>query len=219
MIHPSTQFWELLSQRADKPRLTIRFCRMHFQTMTMTMTMTLREVQHPSMKAWPYRRECRGHDPAKKICYTDEVCTFGKVCTIPLLRTVCSTSSHEMNSKRRKTRNGTQAVAGMNSQIQISGILGFGATQRRSRGNQEVTSRPGKPRKKNKHPKRKLAGTAAHQSLLFPNQILLLWYEEFTRNIFILCRELVTLFLTIKRQPIAMFFSAGLLLLSNASSC
>ena len=30
------------------------------------MTMTLREVQHPSMKAWPYRQECRGHDPAEK---------------------------------------------------------------------------------------------------------------------------------------------------------
>ena len=32
----------------------------------MTMTMTLKEVQHLSIKAWPYRRECRGHDPAKK---------------------------------------------------------------------------------------------------------------------------------------------------------
>ena len=32
----------------------------------MTMTMTLREVQHLSMKAWSYRRECRGHDHAKK---------------------------------------------------------------------------------------------------------------------------------------------------------
>ena len=32
-----------------------------------------------------------------------------------------------------------------------------------------------------------------------------------------LCRELVTLFLTIKRQPIAKFLNAGLLLLSNAS--
>jgi len=52
-----------------------------------------------------------------------------------LLRTVCRTSNHEMNSK--KTRNDTQAVAGMNSRIQISGILGFGATQRRSQGNQE----------------------------------------------------------------------------------
>ena len=26
---------------------------------------TLRKVQHPSMKAWPYKQECRGHDPAK----------------------------------------------------------------------------------------------------------------------------------------------------------
>ena len=53
----------------------------------MTMTMTLREVQHLSMKAWPYRRECRGHDPAKKrICCTDEACSIGKVCTNPLLK-------------------------------------------------------------------------------------------------------------------------------------
>ena len=103
-------------------------------------------------------------------------------------RTVCNTSNHEMNSKRRKTRNDTQAVAGKNSRIQISGILGFGATQRRSQGNQEMTSRPGK-QGKNKHPKRKLAGTVAHQSILFPNQIFLLWYEEFVLNIFILCRK------------------------------
>ena len=27
---------------------------------------TLREVQNPSMKAWPYRQECRGQNPAKK---------------------------------------------------------------------------------------------------------------------------------------------------------
>ena len=117
------------------------------------------------------------------------------MCTNPLLRTVCSTSNHEMNSK--KTRTDTQAVAGMNSRIQISGILGFGATQRRSQGNQEGTSRPGKPGK-NTHSKRKLAGTVAHQSLLFPNQNFLLWYEEVVLNIFILCIELVTLFFTIK---------------------
>ena len=87
-------------------------------TMTMTMTMTL-EVQHLSMKAWPYKRECRGHDPAKKrICCTDEACSIGKVFTNPLLRTVCSTSNHEMS-------NDTQAVAGMNSRIQSAGILGF----------------------------------------------------------------------------------------------
>ena len=34
--------------------------------MTMTMTMTLREVQHLSMEAWPYRHECRRHDTTKK---------------------------------------------------------------------------------------------------------------------------------------------------------
>ena len=170
------------------------------------------------MKAWPYRRECGGHDRAeKRICCTDEACSIGKVCTNPLLRTVCSTSNHEMNSKG--TRNDTQAVAGMNSRIQISGILGFGATQRRSQGNQEGTSRPGKPGKKNTHQKRKLAGTVAHQSLLFPNQIFLLWYEEVVLNIFILCGKLVTLFLTIKRQPITKFLNASLLLHSNASFC
>ena len=79
-----------------------------------------------------------------------------------------------------------------------------------------MTSRPGKPGK-NIHPKRKLASTVAHQSLLFPDQIFLLWYEEVVLNIFILCRELVTLFLTFLRQPIAKFLNAGLLLLSSAS--
>ena len=70
--------------------------------------------------------------------------------------------------------------------------------------------------RKKTHPKRKLAGTVAHQILMFPNQIFLLWYEEVVLNIFILCRELVTLF---KRQPIAKCLNAGLLLLSNASFC
>ena len=42
-----------------------------------TMTTTLREVQHLSMEAWPYKRECRGHDPRKEICCTDEVCSIG----------------------------------------------------------------------------------------------------------------------------------------------
>ena len=36
-------------------------------TMTMTMTMTHSEKSHiRRMKAWPYRQECRGHDPTKK---------------------------------------------------------------------------------------------------------------------------------------------------------
>ena len=29
-------------------------------------TDTLRKVQHLSMKAWPYKQECRGHDAEKK---------------------------------------------------------------------------------------------------------------------------------------------------------
>ena len=62
----------------------------------------LREVQHLSMEAWPYRRECRGHDPAKKrICCTDETCSIGKVCTYTLLRTVCSTSEPVTTGKVR----------------------------------------------------------------------------------------------------------------------
>ena len=69
------------------------------------------------------------------------------------------------------------------------------------------------------HPKRKLAGAVARQSLLFSIQIFLLWYEEVVLNIFILCRELITLFLTFNRQPITKFLNAGLLLLSNASIC
>ena len=48
----------------------------------------------------------------KRICCTDEACSIGKVCTNPLLRTVCSTSNHEMNSKEHETR--------MNSRIQIA---------------------------------------------------------------------------------------------------
>ena len=55
-------------------------------------TMTLREVQHLSMEGWPYRHECRGHDPAKKICCADAACSVGKLSTKALLGTVCSTS-------------------------------------------------------------------------------------------------------------------------------
>ena len=38
-------------------------------------------------------------------------CSFGKVCTNPLLRTVCSASGPEMDSEeRKKTRDNTQGV-------------------------------------------------------------------------------------------------------------
>ena len=39
------------------------------------------------MEAWPCRRECGGHDPAKKrICCAGATCFVGKLCTFSLLR-------------------------------------------------------------------------------------------------------------------------------------
>ena len=110
--------------------------------------MTLREVQHLSMKAWPYRRECRGHDPAKKIiCCTDAACSVGKV----HLHTVfCQRQCavHRTCERHKGTGKKTQAVAGINSSIQIAGILGFRATQRRSQGDHAGTGGPWKPGQK-----------------------------------------------------------------------
>ena len=107
--------------------------------------------------------------PRKRICCVVEACSVGKVCTNPLLGTVCSASSPEMNSEyRKKTRDNTQAVAALNSQIRISESSDseIEATREARRG----THRP---------------GTAAHQSHLIPNQIFLLWYAEFVFNSFI----------------------------------
>ena len=48
--------------------------------MTMTMTHSDKSVQQ-SLEAWPYKRERRGHDPAKKKSVeTDVACSVGKVC-------------------------------------------------------------------------------------------------------------------------------------------
>ena len=101
------------------------------------------------MKAWPWRQECRGHDTAKKICCADEACSIGKVCTNPLLRTVCSASNLEMKSKKRKKiRINTQAVAGMNSQIRISEFSDSEQHHEADKEAKRVTRRPGKPGKK-----------------------------------------------------------------------
>ena len=83
-----------------------------------------------------------GKTRRKKNCCADAACSVGKLCTYTLLRTLCSTSDlrgHEETGDR------TQAVAGINSRIQLAGILGFRATQRRTQGNQEATSEPGRP--------------------------------------------------------------------------
>ena len=35
----------------------------------------------PSNSRWPYRRECRGHNPAKKSVRSGAACTVGKACS------------------------------------------------------------------------------------------------------------------------------------------
>ena len=43
--------------------------------------MMMKSVQQ-SLEAWPYRRECRGHNPAKKESVrTGAACSVGKACT------------------------------------------------------------------------------------------------------------------------------------------
>ena len=55
-------------------------------TMTMTMTMTHSEKSHiHRMKAWPYRQECRGHDPTKRNLFCWCSLLVGKVCRYKLL--------------------------------------------------------------------------------------------------------------------------------------
>ena len=68
------------------------------------MTMTLREVQHLSMEAWLYRRECRGHDPAKKrICCADVACSVGKLC-LHIVKDSVQNIGHERNMKKHVTK-------------------------------------------------------------------------------------------------------------------
>ena len=95
---------------------------------------TLRKVQHPSMKAWPYKQECRNHDSAKK-----------ESVSLPLLRTVCSASNLEMNSKQGKRHVTTHRHEFTNSELRIHG---FGATQRNRRGSQEGDKQARETRKK-----------------------------------------------------------------------
>ena len=67
--------------------------------MTMTMTMTHSEKSHINqMRAWPYKQECRGHDPTKKNLFCWWNLLIGKVCKYKLLWTECSATRHEMDS-------------------------------------------------------------------------------------------------------------------------
>ena len=96
-----------------------------------------------------------------------------------------------------RTCNDTQAVAGINSRTQTDGILGFCEQAKEAW---------------TKHTPEEEVGRYRSTSLLFRNQMFLLWFEEVVLNILIFCRELVTLFLTFNRQSIAKFLNASLLL-------
>ena len=115
--------------------------------------------------------------PQKRICCADEACSFGKVCTNPLLWTVCSASNHEMNSELEKnTSNDTQAVAGMNSQIRISESSDSEQHDESDREARRETHRPVETRYE-KTPEEEVADTVADSI-----QIFFLWYEEFGLN-------------------------------------
>ena len=89
----------ILHQRAEKPNLSLqstqkiwiqdRFpCRPlnSRKPIGRTMTMTHSEKSHiHRMKAWPYRQECRGHDPTKKNLFCWCSLLVGKVCRYKLL--------------------------------------------------------------------------------------------------------------------------------------
>ena len=71
----------------------------------------------------------------------------------------------------------------MNSQIRISESLDSEQHNEADREAKRGTRKPGKTwEKTNKHPKRKLADTVAHQSLLIPIQMFFRWYEELVLN-------------------------------------
>ena len=61
---------------------------------------TLRKVPHPSNEGPGLTGKSEGvMTPRKRICCTDEACSFGKVCTDPLLSTVGNASCPEVNSE------------------------------------------------------------------------------------------------------------------------
>ena len=141
-----------------------------FHWMTMTMTMTHSEKSHiRRMKAWPYKQECRGHDPTKKnlLCWWSLL--IGKVYKYKLLRTECNASSLEMNSKYKKNNKD------MNHRLLLCWILklnrrilGFGASPheiRKKKGSQEGKTGQGN-QEKQQHPERGRQDTTAQQSYL-----------------------------------------------------
>ena len=120
-----------------------------FMFQPMTMTVTHSEKPHiRRMKAWPYRQECRGHDPTKRICCAHEACSLARcACTDCKGQCAMHHVSRWTQSARKMTWDNTQAVAVLNSQILYHRILGFGATTTKKQKARKGTDRPGKPRK------------------------------------------------------------------------
>ena len=68
------------------------------------------------MKAWPYKQECRGHDPAKKESVALMKLALLARCAQNHCKGQCAV--HRILIKiEKQTRNNTQAVAGVDSQI------------------------------------------------------------------------------------------------------
>ena len=116
--------------------------------------------------------------PQKRICCADEASSFGKERTNPLIWTVCSALSPEMDSEKRKQTRPHTGCCWYEFTNSDLWILGFGARRRIRQGSQEGDKQAKDTRKK-QTPEEEVADTVAHQSLLFPNLFFLLSYEEF----------------------------------------
>ena len=127
------------------------------QTMTMTTTHSDKSDIR-QMKAWPYRQECRGHDPAKK----ESVVLMKLVLLARCAQTHCygQCAVHQVlrwtqNKENKNTRQQTGCCwyVFTNSDLRI---LGFGATRRIRQGRQEGDTQAREAKKK-QHPERKSA--------------------------------------------------------------
>ena len=107
--------------------------------------------------------------PLKRICGTVEACSFGKVCKYKLLRTVCNSSSLEMNSEiKKKTKDmgdhtGCCCAEFSNSISQNPRIRSNNHTKTRSQEGKTGQGEPGKATK----PERKSAGY--HSATVVPD--------------------------------------------------
>ena len=159
------------------------------------------------MEAWPYKQECRGHDLAKKKLL--QLMWLALLARCALTNCKWQYAVHRTWEGHEETGDRTQAVAGINSRIEIDGILGLWGTQRRSQGNPGGDKRAKEAKTKDAHKKNKLASIIAHQSFLSSNQIF---------NIFIRCREPITLFLDFQASTHHDVLNVDLLLLHQPNT-